>query len=380
VNGQFTDYYAEFGIPENATAEEIGKLLDGQQRTWGARASRAPSADKRREAEDKVALIAEARAELLDRARRAAYDQRRARARDQPSTMPPPQTPPRTPPPPPPQAPRDWLAKAIEEVEKGNTDAALYQARQAVHHDERNPLAWRLLGALNLDAGRTGDALHELRQALELAPDDPLTHTLIGSVHARQGNHRVASDWRLKAWKLEPTTERHVEAADALYAAARYDEALGHYEQCLAEQPSLVGVRNQIARIWALRAEGAKVWDPQARQYVVASADAAQRILPIVDQALAVQPTDQALCEGLANTRAQAVHATGKMWKPRRSMVFVVLACFVVNEAIDNPLVSWLAFLGAIAVPVWMGWKPRWWHTRRKLPATALNSPKGSPR
>ncbi|MCQ4044143.1 hypothetical protein ACFOSC_15415 [Streptantibioticus rubrisoli] len=376
MNSQFIDYYAEFGIAENATAEEIGKLLDGQQRTWGARASRAPSADKRREAEDKVALIAQARTELLDRARRAAYDQRRARTQDQPSTEPPP----RTPPPQPPHATRDWLAKAFEEADKGNIDAALYQARQAVHHDERNPLAWRLLGALNLDAGNTGDALHELRQALELAPDDPLTHTLIGSAHAQQGNQRVASDWRLKAWQLDPTTERHVEAADALYAAARYDEALQHYEQCLAEQPGHQGVRNQIARIWALRAEGAKVWSPQARQHVIASADAAQRILPIVDQALAVQPTDQALCEGLASTRAQAVHAMGKTWKGRRSMVFVVIACLVVNGLFDSTLVGWLAFLAVFALPAWMGWKPRWWHTRRKLPAASLNPPNGSPR
>ncbi|MFD7465914.1 hypothetical protein [Streptomyces tendae] len=78
------DYYAEFGIDRAASADQVSRQLDRAFRTWSSRASRAPDAKRRREAEDKVALVSEARKELLDTDRRHAYDRRLDQARAAP--------------------------------------------------------------------------------------------------------------------------------------------------------------------------------------------------------------------------------------------------------------------------------------------------------
>lgn len=377
--GEFRDYYAEFELDPADSADEIGKKLDVQQRSWAGKASRAPSADKRREAEDKVSRITEARKELLDRARRAAYDTRRKQSLRPPEPKPQQRSGGKSVPNQGGEAPktRDWLAAARQEIKRGNPAAALYEAQQAVHHDDKNADAWQLLGALHLDAGNTAAAIQEFRRSITLAPRNAHTHYLMGTASRAVNDLPTAITWHLKACTLEPdNVDYRIHAGDSLYAAGRYDEALQHYERALVDEPLHEGLRNQISSIWSLRAEGAKSYHPITRQRLITSAEAARRIGGIVDQALAVQPTDQTLLAKLHTDRAAAVYADQKVWRGRKSMIaiFVVFMIVLLNLP-DTGFGGFLAYplpLVMIALLARLGWKPRWWHARKSLPANAV--------
>ncbi|MCM2427170.1 tetratricopeptide repeat protein [Streptomyces sp. RKAG337] len=380
--GEFRDHYAEFELDPADSAEELGKKLDVQQRAWAGKASRAPSADKRREAEDRVAQITEARKELLDPARRTAYDTRRTQRLRAPEPKAKPQQraggkslpgqqggdAPRT---------RDWLEAARTEVRRGNPTAALYEAQQAVHFDDTNADAWQLLGALHLDAGDTAAAIQEFRRSITLAPRNAYSHFLMGRASRAVNDLPTAITWHLKACALEQdNTEYRIYLGDALYAAGRYDEALQHYERALTDQPEHAGLRNQISSIWSLRAEGAKTYHPFTQQRLITSAEAARRIDGIVDQALAVQPTDQELVQKLHTDQAAARYATGKTWRGRKSMFGIVLIFAIIVYALpDGGVADWtgnLLLLATLVLLVRLGWKPRWWHARKSLPPNAV--------
>ena len=358
------DYYEEFGIDRSATADQVSGQLDRAFRTWSSRASRAPDAKKRREAEDKVELISQAREELLDRARRGAYDCRLDQARQRLSSA--------EPPPPPQtqsaQSGRDWVGHARRLINQGDEEGALYELRQAVHHDDANGDAWRLLGAVHVDRGRLDDALQEFQRALALLPGDALTHTLVAQLHERRGDRSTAADWHLAAARLAPDdAAARVDAARNLFMARRYDEALSNYEQVLAKQPGHQAVRDQIGRIWALRAKGAMAWHPARQRYVVASAKSAPSITHCVDQALAVGISDTELLRQLTGFRADASKALTWTWRWHRNMVPVMGLCFMLmlvhQEALDL-----LALAGFFGLPIVMGVKPRWRHNRNSLP------------
>lgn len=365
------DYYAEFDIDRSATGQEISRRLDRAFRTWSSRASRAPDAKKRREAEDKVEMISEARRELLDRAKRHAYDRRldTARQRRSPrSDSGPGRDPDIGPEPQPTQGTRDWVGHARRFIDQGNDEAALYELRQAVHHDDGDGDAWRLLAAVHAKRGLFADALQEFERARALHPHDALTHTLIARVHEQVGNNSAAADWHLKAVRLAPGDAGPlVDAANSLFLARRYDEALTNYEQALVKQPDHTSIRDQIGRIWSLRAEGAMVWHPIRQRYVIASATSASTVIHCVDQALAVGVSDSRLLNQLTAHRMDAVRAPGKTWRWRKNMIAVIAVCFVLLLVLPGA-VSVLALAGLFGLPVAMGVKPRWQHTRNDLP------------
>ncbi|MGW3244911.1 tetratricopeptide repeat protein [Streptomyces sp. NPDC001070] len=365
------DYYAEFGIGTGDSAEEIGKKLDREHRSWAGKASKAPTADKRREAEDKVRRVLEARRALTDPSARALYDQRLARSRKQ-------GTAPRRPEAVQPTlggTVRDWVGNAERKIEDGDLQAAEYELRQAVHHDDRNAYAWRLLGAVHQDLGAYQDALQEHRRSLELQPDDASTHFHIGNVHTALGDHNTALTWYMKAAALTPgDLGTELAIGDGLYASSRFDEALVWYEKALAHSPRHTGLRDQISRIWSLRAEGAMITHPVTRRLVVAAEDAARRILHCVDQGLAVRPADPDLVGRLEFYRGLARESLGKTWRWHKSMLWVVVPAVV---AMFLPFRAYVLLVpvAAVALIVWIGVKPRWWHTRASLPRHLLDPP-----
>ncbi|MDX2850024.1 hypothetical protein PV342_16450 [Streptomyces sp. PA03-3a] len=368
------DYYAEFGIGTGDSAEEIGRKLDREHRSWAGKASKAPTSDKRREAEDKVRRVLEARKALTDPSARALYDQRLARSRKK---APEPREP-RGPRPAPGGTVRDWVGIAERNIADGDLQAAEYELRQAVHHDDRNAYAWRLLGAVHQDLGAYQDALQEHRRALQLAPDDAANHVLIGNVHTALGDHHTALTWYMKADELSPgdlATELAV--GDGLYASSRFDEALTWYEKALAHSPGHTGLRDQISRIWSLRAEGAMITHPVSRRLVVASEEAARRILHCVDQGLAVRPADPDLVGRLEFYRGLAAESLGKTWRWHKSMLWVLVPAVVVPLTPARPYAVFVA-LAALALVAWIGFRPRWWHTRASLPRNLLTPPQQS--
>lgn len=355
------DYYAEFGIDRSATADRVSELLDEAGRTWLRRASRTPDARKRREAEVKVELIAQAREELLDRTRRNAYHRRLDQARAPKPTP--------APPPPPTSGGRDWVAHARSLISQGNNEGALYELREAVHHDDGNGDAWRLLGAVHAGQGLLKDALQEFQRALALYPRDALTHTLIAQVHEQLGSPGTAADWHLAAARLAPgDVGSRVNAANCLYQAGRYDEALSSYEQALTRQPGDVAVRDQIGRIWSLRAEGAMVWHPVRRRYVIASETSALTVTHCVDQALAVSVSDAGLFIRLNAYRADAGKARAKTWGWHKSMAAVMAVCLVLMIVLQSSPFGLLPLAGFFGLPAAMGIKPRWQHAYNDLP------------
>ncbi|NGN63479.1 tetratricopeptide repeat protein [Streptomyces sp. A7024] len=362
------DYYAELEIDPAAAQDQLPRLLDAAFRTWSSRASRAPDAAKRRVAEDKVALVGEARKELLDRAKRGAYDRRLAQAkqpRQQPRKTATPKAAPR---PEPTQSGRDWVAQARALLEVNDEAGAVYELRQAVHHNDRDADAWRLLGVIHSNQGQHGDALQELQRALALHPGDALTHTLIAQVCAQTGQHSAAADWALKAVELAPADfDARLGAANSLYLAQRYDEALQNYEQALIGRPDDSVVKDQVGRIWALRAEGAMTLHPFHQRFVIPSAESAKHVIHCVDQALAVGVADGELISKLTRYRATALAAQSKTWRWRKSMAGVMAVCFVLMLTLPN-LLSTLALFAFFGLPVAMGIKPRWRHTYNDLP------------
>ncbi|MEU0673252.1 tetratricopeptide repeat protein [Streptomyces sp. NPDC006172] len=362
------DYYKEFDIDRSATADQVTGGLDRAFRTWSSRASRAPDATKRREAEDKVTLITQARGELLDPALRTAYHRRldQSRRRVRPSG-------PQQDPAPrswqqPPQHSRDWVGHARTLIDQGNYEGALYELRQAVHHDDRNGDAWRLLGAVHAAQGQLRDALQEFRRALTLHPGDALTHTLIARIHERRGAPGTAADWHLAAARLAPgDVTAHIAAADNLYRAKRYDEALSAYEQALRWQPGNPGLRDQIARIWSLRAEGAMAWHPGRQRYTVASPDGASIVRHCAEQALSVGVSDAALVTLLHAYREDASRAFARTWRWAGTMAPVIVVCLVLSFALRPPF-DLVAVAGLFGLPIAMGVKQRWRHAYRALP------------
>ncbi|MGQ4514417.1 tetratricopeptide repeat protein [Streptomyces sp. DW26H14] len=356
-------YYAEFGIDRAAGADAISGELDRAFRSWSSRASRAPDPRKRREAEDKVELIARARAVLLDPAKRRAYDRDLDRPKQRPG---PPEPPPRVPPPAPPT--RNWVAEARKLIAQGNEDGALYELRQAVHFDDRDPEAWRMLGAIHTRRHQWDDALQEFQRALALQPRDAPTHTAIARVHEQLGAPATAATWHLAAARLTPgDVVSQVAAADSLYRAGRYDEALSGYEQALAQRPGNAAVRDQIGRIWSQRAEGAMVWHPKRQRYAVASAQSVPMVTHCVDQALAVGVSDVQLSHRLASYRDEASRALTRTWRWRKSMGRVMALCFVLMFVPANA-VSLAALVAFFVLPIAMGTRPRWRHTYDQLP------------
>lgn len=366
------DYYAEFGISTSATPQEIGKHLDREHRSWAGRAGKAPTSDKRREAEDKVRLIAEARKALTDPSARTLYDQKLARAK---------KSVPRQPPRPEPVQPtlggtvRDWVGTAQRLIAEGDLQAAAYELRQAVHHDDRNAFAWRLLGAVHGDLGEYRDALQEHARALDLEPADAGTHYLVGVVHTALGDHGTALSWYIKAATLAPgDLDTEIAIGDGLYAASRFDEALSWYEKALSHSTGHAGLRNHIARIWSLRAEGAMVTHPLTRRLVVAAEETANRVLHCVDQGLAVGPGDPELVGRLEFYGGLARDALRKTWNWRGSMVLIVFGGLVLAFVAGQGRVNLYSLLVMAAVAAFLGrlgYRPRWFHTRKSLPRHA---------
>ncbi|MFF8593005.1 tetratricopeptide repeat protein [Streptomyces sp. NPDC015220] len=366
------DYYAEFEIDRAASADQVSRQLDRAFRTWSSRASRAPDAKRRREAEDKVELVSKARKELLDSARRQAYDRRLHQARRRarvPESAPQPQPP--TQPQPQPQPTlhgRDWVGHARRLISEGDDEGALYELRQAVHHDEGNGDAWRLLGTLHARQGQLGDALQEFQRARALHPYDALTHSLIAQTWEQLGDHHNAVDWHLKAVELAPAdVDLRIATADSLYRVGRHYEALSNYERALTERPGHDGVRNQIGWIWLRRAEDAMVWHPTRQRYVIASADSASMVTHCVDQGLAVGVSDGALRDRLTVYRVHASEALSRTWRWYKSMAPVMGVCAALVLVLQGPL-SVLPLAGFFGLPIAMGVKPRWQHTCNELP------------
>ncbi|RZU12914.1 tetratricopeptide repeat protein [Streptomyces sp. BK239] len=367
------DYYEEFDIPRSATADQIGGLLDKAFRKWSSRASRAPDAAKRREAEDKVALITRSRGELLDPDRRRAYDRALDRARrpagpTQARPTPARQAPVTRPGQQPPQRVRDWLGHARTLVSRNDLTGALYELRQAVHHDDGDAEAWQLLGIVHATQGELSSAVQEFRRALALRPGDAFTHTLIARVHERHGDHGTAADWHLAAARLAPAdVTSYIAAADNLYRARRYDESLSAYEQALRLRPGDTDLRDQIARIWSLRAEGAMAWHPGRRRYTVASPDGASTVRHCVEQALAVGVSDLALAGLLHVYRTEAARAFARTWRWTGPMAPVIAVCLALSFALPSPF-DVVALAALFGLPIVMGVKPRWRHAYRGLP------------
>jgi DnaJ domain len=80
------DYYTLLKVSRGASAEEIQDALRQQLMTWSRRASNAPKAADRHEAEQQVELLGQVKAVLTDPARRAQYDH--TLAGDQPKQVP----------------------------------------------------------------------------------------------------------------------------------------------------------------------------------------------------------------------------------------------------------------------------------------------------
>lgn len=145
-----------------------------------------------------------------------------------------------------------WLARATEERDQGQFEAARISARAALRQHEADPLPWRNLAETELRAGQIDTAGQILREALACVPANADLLTDLARIEGQSGRLANANDLLTKALDLAPCN------IAALALLTEYDqqygdtaESLTYYRRALTYQPE-----NLTLRIGALRARG----------------------------------------------------------------------------------------------------------------------------
>ncbi len=212
------DYYALLDVDRTADDGAISHAVRAQRRRWVSRQN-SPSVAKQREAEDRLETIGLAEHELLDPNKRREYDARlRAAARARSTSAgshsvpaPPPMT--------------NWMARAEEELTRGDLRAARYAAREATESCPRDDAAWAMRAMVSKASGRWEDAFVELTEALKFGRR-PGYYAQLGEIHQTLGQWDDAAAAFQAAGELDPN--------DPGYDLAAAQVWLGQYRPDLA--------------------------------------------------------------------------------------------------------------------------------------------------
>jgi Flp pilus assembly protein TadD len=343
--------YELLGLAPGAPEEAIRGAVTEQRRTWRRRTASA-DITVRQQAELRMQQLDEAERTLLDPALRRTYD-----LAAQPHTTYPPQAPP-TPPTPPdpanphapasplasrnPQAPaipptsptsqassapespaepartdgRQWLVRAVEQLDRDQFEVATFTARRAVDADPGNFYAWSVLAEAAARAGEHDTARDAIEYALTLRPEDPKLHAMRGWILARAGDlGRSVSAYRTAA-KLEPTQPDHrVRAVRALIDQGRFDEAIDEAQLAYQVSPDDADTRTALARALFDRAIAAQHELPDGR-LLIASLVQASQVESLCNRGLSVQSPEERVNADLRSQRDYARKARRRAFSP----------------------------------------------------------------
>ncbi|MDX5360895.1 MAG: PEP-CTERM system TPR-repeat protein PrsT [Alphaproteobacteria bacterium] len=145
-----------------------------------------------------------------------------------------------------------YYQEALEEVEKGNIDAAIIQLRNALQRDADNLDARQLLGKLQLQRGDAVSAEKELSRVIEKRPTDE-AEALLGRALLAQGRYeetirRVTPD----GLDTKATIEKHAVLGEAYLAKQDFAKAEELYNRIVELDPKSVQGQYGLARVYTL--------------------------------------------------------------------------------------------------------------------------------
>ncbi|EXJ13412.1 TPR domain protein, putative component of TonB system [Imhoffiella purpurea] len=133
---------------------------------------------------------------------------------------------------------------------QGRYDEAEALARRLANEHARDPLGWKLLGAVLAQTGRPQEAIPNLEQALALNPNDAETLNALGSALEDVGRLEEAGVSYARAVQQRPGFVAAIyNLARLMHSLGRLDEARTYFEWALTLDPGHVKSLNQLGSI-----------------------------------------------------------------------------------------------------------------------------------
>ncbi|MCI9889455.1 tetratricopeptide repeat protein [Micrococcales bacterium 31B] len=385
-----TDYYAVLGVEPGADDAAI-KAAIRAIRSRHRRLAASPDRAQSRRADDMLALLALVERDLLDPARRAAYDA--ARASGPPERPGPPPNPAAAPNPavaPNPAAQpgvskppsRDLaaldrhLTAARGYLNVGRVELAVDAATAATAADPSSPEAWSLLAHAHLTGGQLPDAVDAATRANALRPDDPDLVALLGEASTEAGQHEAAITCFRTASRLEPhSMTRRQRLVGALAWAGHREAAIDLGRELVAAHPRELGPRATLAEALLYDAETTLRGRPGTAPRCLTSPQEIAHYAKRLDEAAALGSLGTAIDAHVAEARRPLERARRMRWRPSPGAKAVIwtgsmVSALVLVQGVLHwlsgdavPLTYWAAgtavFAGATA--------PFAWHRQWKL-------------
>lgn len=274
------DYYAVLGVARNADGEAIEAAVKKAMREWRKR-TEASDLSVRQEAELKIKQIEEARATLLDAARRARYDQDLSGGVKQAT----------------PAAPNSgggmsWLEQAEGYLGIGDYHSAAYAAREATQADGQSARTWWVRSRANAGLGQWQDAVYEARQATTIEANNADYHFNLGLIHEQMNAFDDAISEYRRAGTCDPSNPMYELAVGGVLATnGRLEQALPIIEAVYAKHPRDENANYYLGTLLielAERVPASKTFDG----YIVKSKDEIDQMRSLVSRATSLNIVD----------------------------------------------------------------------------------------
>ncbi len=119
-------------------------------------------------------------------------------------------------------------------AERGETEAAMAQFRQALKLQPNYAGAYESMGMVSIDRGEFVEAIGYLQTALRLQPDSAQAHYHLANALVGSDQTELAIAHYHRALEIDPDhAQAHGKLANVLTDLGRSEEAMAHYEQAL---------------------------------------------------------------------------------------------------------------------------------------------------
>jgi tetratricopeptide (TPR) repeat protein len=136
-------------------------------------------------------------------------------------------------------------------LREGYTEEAIAEYREAFKIDPAEAEAHYDLGNALLQQGRTEEAIAQFREAIRIDPADANAHSNLGVALMQQGHNEEAIAQFREAVRINPAlADAHCDLGLALFQDGRIEEAIAQVERALDLQPADVTIQNKLA--WML--------------------------------------------------------------------------------------------------------------------------------
>jgi tetratricopeptide (TPR) repeat protein len=216
--------------------------------------------------------------------------------------------------------------------EKGNYDAALNDALAGLRLDPNNATLNLAVGDIYRIRKNYREAITYLKKGIQLAPNNGDGHYFLAECYFNLGEYLNQGFAALDALKSNTKYlgESYYLAADALYKARKYDEAIFYYEKAISTKPEIYGsysalsdiyrIKNRFNDAIAVAQKGLELFPQDAGLYISLSwyyslADRHQEAILAAQSAIRLDPNQPMgytnLCRALNDTKQynQAIQA-----------------------------------------------------------------------